>query len=363
MADNSASIQASVRSVFPNARFLNCWFHVQHNLRKKKTKRKIPDQFLQEVRILHYAPTPEVTAIARQKFEDFWGTKNPTVFNVFRDEYLEEGKDQWVNTCAPAGVHMTNNGTERYNQRMKTDWGPGCRYQSLTHTLNTVKDWLVRESKSFCSPWPEVSTKVYQNTPEKIRTYLNKTRAAADRLVERIRKREILLSRGYLLIQSEATDYDREALAEEETETKRKRTAVPEGKVEGEVESKDTRSRTMAILWERYRAPLKDGETLGEFVARKCTFWILSEAAPFPCNCPYYRIRTFCKHSMALAILRNNAAHIPQPRAKRESQKEETLMSVGSPLAREDFSKLAIAAKPGLRAAVVSDLNCFMRMV
>lgn len=122
MADNSASIQASVRSVFPNARFLNCWFHVQHNLRKKKTKRKIPDQFLQEVRILHYAPTPEVTAIARQKFEDFWGTKNPTVFNVFRDEYLEEGKDQWVNTCAPAGVHMTNNGTERYNQRMKTDW-------------------------------------------------------------------------------------------------------------------------------------------------------------------------------------------------------------------------------------------------
>lgn len=159
---------------------------------------------------------------------------------------------------------------------------------------------------------------MYQNTPEKIRTYLNKTRAAADRLVERIRKREILLSRGdgYLLIQSEATDYDWEALAEEETETKRKGTAVPEGEVE-----KDTRPRTMDMLWERYCAPLKDGETLGEFVARKCTFWILSEAAPFPCNCPYYRIRTFCKHSMALAILRNNAAHIPQPLERNASRK------------------------------------------
>ena len=97
------------------------------------------------------------------------------------------------------------------------------------------------------------------------------------------------------------------------------------GSGDGTVTPTSGSSNAAERLFHYWKADIQPAERPTDFVLRRCTFWTVINTFPYVCNCPFYHLYQFGKHSMLCGIWNRDTAHLPvfiKPNPSRKKSKK-----------------------------------------
>jgi len=107
----------AVEKVFPRAKILMCWFHVQFNIRKK-CEAKLGDDLwqvlLKDMRGLHYSISTEEYREKTRTFKHYWVKINKDVYTCCESWFFGR-HSAWQIFHNPPGYASTNSNIESFN--------------------------------------------------------------------------------------------------------------------------------------------------------------------------------------------------------------------------------------------------------
>ena len=193
MADNSAAIRGGCYTVFPLIRVLNCWFHVIQRIQKSTSQNK--KEFEDDIRKLHWAPSPEEAMTLLSLLRSKWTEKDMKLFSTFRTSYLSEKTQFWFQFCAPTAIPLTNNPLERYHGRFKGLLGETIQKMSVGRMLEKIVAALPVESHDFSRSFPVSPCHEDSQTLDHIKRRIQKRLIAAAEFRRRLATGEVKLYR------------------------------------------------------------------------------------------------------------------------------------------------------------------------
>jgi hypothetical protein len=129
--------------VFPDAKILMCWFHVQKNIKANLEKILSKDQFLQlqeHMRELHMSKSEKEYEKKISRFKTHWKNENRVVEYV--ESWLRGRFSNWQIFNNPTGWASTNSNIESFNATIKRDFTFRKRY-SVFMSINVIVDMIV----------------------------------------------------------------------------------------------------------------------------------------------------------------------------------------------------------------------------
>ena len=100
-----------------------CYFHVLHNVRKNKTllPKSEYDNFIFDIKGLHYSRTAEIYNVKVKKFNEKW-KNHKDMLSYFKKSWLLGDFTKWQIFHNPPGYASTNSNIESFNASIKRDF-------------------------------------------------------------------------------------------------------------------------------------------------------------------------------------------------------------------------------------------------
>lgn len=122
MSDAAPALKKGFAEHFPNALQLMCWFHVKKSIKARPFKKNThKEPFLNDITRLHLCPSVKSFDIAWKLFAKKWHSKETTVTNYIKKQWLSSYYKYWFAGAALLAP-STNNAVESTNRRIKDDF-------------------------------------------------------------------------------------------------------------------------------------------------------------------------------------------------------------------------------------------------